>query len=172
MCVFIYELLLKIFATQFFKKYNLIFFQLLIFAILQFALRPHTLKSMTWKKLGDLWMKPPTISAISVGGFGFIATSDAIKNPLLQLTLNSDYTNLSLILPTAFFGVLVMVLAIIAERVGRTKSPNEEGNVPQGWFYTTFGLAFGGNVAMFGLLLNSVFLTIYTHYSNQFFKSI
>jgi len=56
-----------------------------------------------------------------------------------------------------------MILAVILGRVGRTKSPDDDGNVPHGWFYATFGLAFGGNVTLFGLLLDSIFLTVYTH---------
>lgn len=165
LCVLVYELLADLFTSLFFKKYNLGFFLLLILAILQFALRPRSLQAMTWKKLGTLWMKPPTISTITVGGFGFIATSDAIKNPLLQLTLKSEYTNLPLIVPTALFSILLMIFAVIAERIGRTKTPDDDGNIPQGWFYSAFGLAFGANIAIFGLLLDSIFLTVYTHYA-------
>jgi hypothetical protein len=159
----VYQLLLRVFTAALFKKYNLILFLLLVLAVLQSALRPQAMRAMSWKKLGDVWMKPPTISAIAVGGFGFVATSDAIANPLLELTLKSVYTNLRLIVPTALLGVSLMILAVIVGRVGRTKSPDDHGNVPHGWFYATFGLAFGGNVALFGLLLDSIFLTVYTH---------
>lgn len=160
----IYKLIIFIFSTSFFKKYNLFFFQLSVLSISQAALRKETLRFMSWKKLGDLWMKIPKISTITVGGFGIIAVSDAIKNPLIQLALHSEYTNLRLIIPTTLFGVLLMILAMIIEKIGRTKSPNDDGNIPRGWFYTAFGMAFLVNVAMFGLLLNSIFLTIYSHY--------
>jgi len=165
-CAVLYALLRAILVSSPFKEYNLGFFLLLTLTILQFALRADTLRSMTWKKLA-LWMKPPTISGISIMGFGFIATSDTIRNPLLKLTLESEYTNLPLIMPTAFCGVVLMVFAIIVERIGRSKSPDEDGNIPQGWFYSAFGMAFGANIAMFGLLLNSIFLTIHTHYMTQ-----
>ena len=166
-CVFVYEMLSTLFAMSLFKKYNIVFFFILVISLLQFALRTDTLHNMNWKKLADLWLKPPAISAITVGGFGFIATSDTIQNPLLQLTLKSEYTNLSMIVPMALCGVIFMILAVIIERIGRSRSSDDNSNIPRGWFYTAFGLAFVANLLMFALLLTSMFLTVHTHYSAQ-----
>jgi hypothetical protein len=160
---FIYEPLQTLFNSQLFKKYNLISCLFIVFIIFQFALCPSSLRAMSWKKLDALWMKFPAISAITVGGFGFVATAEEIKNPILQLTLESEYTNLPLIIQTALFGLVLLALALITERVGRTMGPDDDGNIPQGWFYTAFGLAFGGSIAMFGLLLDTIFLTVHSH---------
>ncbi|MDQ3828838.1 MAG: hypothetical protein M3361_05910 [Candidatus Tectomicrobia bacterium] len=166
-CVFAYEAFSTLLATPLFKKYNIFFFLILVIALLQFALRTDALQHMSWKKLADLWLKPPAVSTITVGGFGFIATSDVIQNPLLQLTMKSEYTNLSIIVPIALCGVVFMVLAIILERIGRSKSPDDNSNIPKGWFYTAFGFAFVANLLMFALLLTSMFLTVHTHYITQ-----
>lgn len=167
LCVLAYEIASAVLVSRIFKRYILVFFLVVTFATLLFLLRLQGLRSLTWKKLADLWLKIPTIGAITVSGFGFIATSDPIKIPVLKLTLKSEFTNLTIIVPTMICAVSFLGFAGFIAVIGRTISQDVNGNTPQGLFYTAFGFAFLGKVAVFSLFLNSVLVTVLTHYAMQ-----
>lgn len=162
-----YQIAAFLLSLSIFKKYNVIFFMIMVFAVFQVILRKEHLESMTWKKLSDLWLKMPIASALSVGGFGFIATADTIKIPLIKSAVESEFTNIDLLISLSLAGLGFMILAWMTDKVGRTLTNDENSNIPKWCFYSTFGLSFISNILMFTSLIDSFFLTMLTHYETR-----
>ena len=158
--VVLYEIAFMVLASPIFKKYNLVLFLAITFAILQFVLRNDTLRLLTWNKLGN-WLTLPKVEAITVGALGVTAKLEAILGS--EMTLVSPYTNWTIMVPTTLCAYFFMLFALLTERVGRIMSMDDDGNIPQGWFYTAFAFAFLASVTLFALLMSGFLIMTHTH---------
>ena len=160
------EWMAALYHSPIFIRFNLFFFLGVVLLPLQFVLRREALSNLSWTTLASTWLKVPAIGAMTIGGFGVVATSDLVKSALLQLAIESPYANVDFLIPATIGGVGLMAFALIFDRVGRSRTTDKEGHVPPGWFYTAFALAFLSNLLVFSVVLTSIFLTLNSHYAS------
>jgi hypothetical protein len=136
---------------------------LVMLFILQFGLRISMLRRQTWRRFTDNWLKFSGISAIAVGGFGFVAANQS-NTSLMNITVDPDYVNLEFM--TAFY-ILAIVLyasAGVCATLGRNASPNEEKTcLPHSFFIPAFLFAWTANWMIYTLFIDSVMLTLHAH---------
>lgn len=127
------------------------------------TLRKRILCRQSWKKLGETWLKWSGVSAVAVGGFGFVGVNAAVQ-PLLQLALDRSQVGAKVLVGIYLFVVLLLGLAALFKTAGAASTEDESTYHPLTWFVPAFGCAWLGNVGLFSLFLDSVVLTLVAHF--------
>jgi hypothetical protein len=136
---------------------------LVMLFLLQFGLRISMIRQQTWKRFTDNWLKFSGISAIAVGGFGFVAANQS-KTTLMNITVDPDYVDLRAM--TAFYSLAIVLYAgaAICATLGRNVSPDEEKTcLPHSWFLPSFLFAWMANWVIYTLFIDSIMLTLHAH---------
>lgn len=149
--------------SGFLQNNNFVVSLLLVLIPLLSTLRPSVLRRQTWKMLADEWAKWSGVSALSVGGLGFIGLMPKQRAVLLPLAvLRSQLPEGTLVgLYIAF--VLIAGMASLLRLVGRASAITEDSWQPIGWFVPSFALYWIANLGMFTLFTNGVILTLMAH---------
>jgi hypothetical protein len=137
---------------------------LLITATFLPTLRRSIISRQSWKKLNDTWLKWSGVSAAAVGGFGFVGTNKAIESSLLKLALDRSQVGLKVLVGSYLLVVLLLGVAALFKTVGVASAVDENTYEPLAWFAPAFGCAWLGNVGLFSLFLDSVMLTLASHF--------
>lgn len=160
-----YDIASVVYTLQIFKRYNIVVALVFVLVLHLFILRRHILSPLTWKKVSKFWVIFTPIGGTIGSLFWSIAQSDSSKNVLLKLDLKSEYSNLDIITPAIICFALFTTLTVLIGAAGLIISTNPHGNTPKGWFYTAFGFAILGNVTLYTLICDAIFLTAQTHYA-------
>lgn len=147
----------------FFIVHNLLSSFLFVLIFLQFTLRKHILVKQTWKKITEIWLKWTGVSALSVGGFGFIANNDAVNKYLLNITVSSPIVDMKLMITLYFTTVIVTFIALLLTHIGRISSDSEDTAKPLKWFVPAFILSWISFFTLSSLLCCSLLLTFHAH---------
>ena len=143
-------------------RYNFVVSIVAVVAVLQFALHRSARTQMSWKKLADPWLKWNGISALGVGGFGVLGSSN-VADALTSAVLKSRYLDLRLLVSAYLIALALMGVAMLAAAVGRTRAEKEEEYRPVRWFAPAFGFAWLGSVLFFALFFDSILLSFHAH---------
>jgi hypothetical protein len=142
-------------------RHNFLISLIFVLIFLQFTLRRQVYSKLTWKKLSDPWLKWSGVSAISVGGFGFIATNQASVDKYLKITTHfvdlKSYTQLYIIL------ILLLGVSNLLLLIGKSHSGNEETNQPKYWFLPTFTLIWTCNLGVYTFFFDCILLTFHAN---------
>lgn len=160
---------IKLFKTYLIYKFllnnNLLLIFIVVLALLQFAVRKHIILNQSWKKLSDVWLKFTGIPAISVGGFGVVGLVPELKNRIVKIVLNAEYVNLKLMASVYIITIIILGLAYLLLLLGRSISSDEDSNAPMKWFIPTFCLIWIGNLGIYTVFFDCIFLTLHAHIS-------
>jgi hypothetical protein len=139
-----------------------------IFVILlfQFTLRKKTLAKQTWKKVVEIWLKWSGISALTVGGFGFIASNDGINGNLLKITTASPLADIKLMTTIYIVVLLITGIAMLLTAIGRSKADSDETHIPKYLFIPALVLSWVSFNGLNSLMFCSLILTFHAHLTN------
>ncbi len=136
---------------------------LVMLFILQFALRISTLRLQTWNRFTDNWLRFSGISAIAVGGFGFVAAFQD-STTLMNITVLPDFVDVRFMTIVYITAILLYAAAGWCGTMGRRASPDPgKGIQPYTWFIPAFMLAWTANWAIYTLFIDSIMLTLHAH---------
>ena len=161
LCRTIPQFLAWLYHSAFFKANNLLLLTFLLSLGFQVVLRPRIIKAFTWKRLSDVWLRIPSIPAISLGGLVFIKESKLVDADIIGFGVSTGYVNLHWFLFTYLIAIAVLFVGIITSRVGRTIASVDDSNIPWLAFLVAFLSSWLANVLMFGLLCDGVLLAFH-----------
>jgi hypothetical protein len=145
-------------------KFDFALSLLLVIATFLPTLRMSIISRQSWKKLNETWLKWSGVSAAAVGGFGFVGTNKVIESSLLKLALDRSQVGLKVLVGSYLLVVLLLGVAALFKTVGVASAVDENTYEPLAWFAPAFGCAWLGNVGLFSLFLDSVVLTMASHF--------
>lgn len=149
--------------TKFLAVHNFIISFFFVMFLFQFTLRKSVWEDQNWKKIVDVWLKWNGVSVLTVGGFGFIAVNDDIKNKLINITTSSNVVDIRSMTRIYIVLVICIVLASIFTSIGRIISKSEETKEPIYWFVPAFIFSWISLTGSMILVVSSILLTIYAH---------
>jgi hypothetical protein len=136
---------------------------LIMLFILQFGLRISMLRHQTWKRFTENWLQFSGISAIAVGGFGFVAANQSTTS-LMNITIDPQYVDLKLMTGLYILAIVLYACAGVCATLGRNVSPNDEKTcLPHSFFIPAFLFAWTANWVIYTLFIDSVMLTLHAH---------
>jgi len=135
----------------------------LVTPLFLFTLRRSALRSQSWRKLSDVWLKWGGITMLSVGGFGFIGLTDAWKLKLLALALSHSQMPLGVLSLVYISVIAALGFAQLLTMLGKAQTQSDEGREPLPFFVAAFAMAWIGDLGLSVLFANSVILTIWAH---------
>jgi hypothetical protein len=134
----------------------------LVLTLMIWTLRPAVLRQQTWKKLSDVWLKLPTLSAFGFMAFGVVAAVGTVEESLVRNGFAYSQVPLSTLGVIYALTVLLLVVAHLTTTVGKA-SASEESNVPLLMFVLAMGCAWVGTLGAYTLFVDGVILTLYAH---------
>jgi hypothetical protein len=136
---------------------------LFVLSLLQFTIRKKVLRNQTWKKVSDNWLKWSGVSALSVGGFGFIATSESNTKRLLQITSSEKFVDMELLTTIYILSIIAVGLAFLFTLLGKSHATSEDDYKPVSLFAPAFLFAWLSNLGLYSLFFDSLILTMNAH---------
>ncbi len=162
-------MILIFFNTKFSEwviRNNFVVSLIIVLVPLATTLRSSIFKMLTWKKLADPWLKWSGVSALAVGGFGFVGLSEEIKNNLLKISVTKTQLQLEILQNIYFAMIFLLALGYLFRLVGYSSSKSEDSQKPLRWFIPAFIFTWLSNLGGYTLVLNSVLLTLAAHLSS------
>ncbi len=151
----------RVYASTFFKRYNPALIAFILCIGFQAVLRPRIIGALTWKRLSEVWLTIPSVSAISLGGLAFIKEAKLLDADIIGFAISTGYANPQWLFVSYLVALTFIVVAITAAKVGRTLAQSDEVNTPWLVFLTAFALSWAATVLMTTLLFDGLFLAFH-----------
>ena len=125
-------------------------------------LRREVILRQDWETLRDPWLKWTSVPALGVAGFGIVGLLlEERMKPLVAFS--ATVIDVSLLMYVSLLAMVMLGFGMMLSLIGGTKAPSPKTNAPMHWFVPAFLCSWLGNVALYSLLLDGIFLTFYAH---------
>jgi hypothetical protein len=147
-----------------FKSINLNLALIMAAIPLVSALRRSVLTRQNWRTLGDPWLKWSGVSALAVGGFGFVGLgTEQEQAVLLKLAVSESQLPPKHLITLYLCFTLIWGIASLLFLTGKAAAASEETRDPLMYFIPAFTLAWLGNLGMYALFFDGLLLTLAGH---------